>query len=414
MTGRIAAAVGAVVLVGGLIVGGRLLRTTGHSPEPPHRSQSSAAPSSAGARTLSPSWSITAVRGHALHGQPRYLVTSVQAHGMIMSAATGKVVARIRRPERYFLIDGVAAAPGDRTFYLAGEVPIAAAGRMWIDFYRVPLGRDGHPGQAQRLPGARLNVPVPITSDALMQLPLAISRDGTELAYPSDNQFYGDDYAHRHPAEVTVQNVLTGARRTWTIWPASDTQISSVSWGSDDRLGIVATIGNAAVANGRLRQRPNTDTNVFLALNTSAPGSSLAADAAVVAFSSFHVVHHGLYKPVTTGPTGGVLSPDGASAYLQIGLARHAAELAQVAVPTGKVLRVLVTRPAQPTQVSPQAIDGRYLLVALGPASPPKPAGSYVCGHLASLHLATGSLNELPVPVQGNTEAPPPPLLAGW
>src|SRR5689334_13836497 len=109
MTGRIAAAVGAVVLVGGLIVGGRLLRATGHSPEPPHRSQSRAAPSSAGARTLSPSWSITAVRGHALHGQPRYLVTSVQAHGMIMSAATGKVVARIRRPERYFLIDGVAA-----------------------------------------------------------------------------------------------------------------------------------------------------------------------------------------------------------------------------------------------------------------------------------------------------------------
>jgi hypothetical protein len=333
---------------------------------------------------------------------------------MIMSAATGKVVARIRRPERYFLIDGVAAAPGDRTFYLAGEVPIAAAGRMWIDFYRVPLGRDGHPGQAQRLPGERLNVPLPITSDALMQLPLAISQDGTELAYPSENQFYGDDYAHRRPAELTVQNVLTGTRRTWTIWPASDTQISSVSWGSDDRLGIVATIGNAAVVNGRLRQRPNTDTNVFLALNTSAPGSSLAADAAVVAFSSYHVVHHGLYKPVTTGPTGGVLSPDGASAYLQIGLARHAAELAQVAVPTGKVLRVLLTRPAQPTQVSPQAIDGRYLLVALGPASPPRPAGSYVCGHLASLHLATGRLNELPVPVQCNTEAPPPPLLAGW
>jgi hypothetical protein len=49
---------------------------------------------------------------------------------MIMSAATGKVVARIRRPERSFLIDGVAAAPGDRTFYMAGEVPIASAWRM--------------------------------------------------------------------------------------------------------------------------------------------------------------------------------------------------------------------------------------------------------------------------------------------
>ena len=285
---------------------------------------------------------------------------------------------------------------------------------MWIDFYRVTLRPDGRPGPAQRLPGERLNVPLPITSDALMQLPLAISPDGTELAYPSDNQFYPDDYPARHPAEITVQNVLTGARRTWTIWPALDTEISSVSWGSGGRLGIVATVGDATVVNGRLQRRLNSDANVFLELNTAASGSSLAADAAVVASSSYHVVHHGLYRPVTTGPTGGVISPDGASAYLQIGLAHGAAELAQVSVATGKVLRVLVTRLAQPVLASPEAIDGRYLLVALGPATPPKPSGRFVCGHLTALNLATGRLSELPFPLQCSTAAPPPPLQAAW
>ncbi len=88
-----------------------------------------------------------------------------------------------------------------------------------------------------------------------------------------------------------------------------------------------------------------------------------------MAFSSYHVVHHGLVTSVTTGPTGGVISPDGTSAYLQIGVAHGAAKLAQVDVATGKVLRVLLTRPAQPTRASPLAIDGRYLLVALGPVA---------------------------------------------
>jgi hypothetical protein len=341
-------------------------------------------------------------------------VTSVQAHGAIRSAGTGNLIARITSPERNLLIDRVTMAPGDRTFYLAGEVPIASAGRVWIDFYRVPLGPDGHPGSAQLLPGERLNVPLPGTSDALMQLPLAISPDGKELAFPSDNQFYPDDYAARHPATITVQDVSTGARRTWTIWPAADTQITGVSWASGDRLGVVATLGDAAVVHGRLRRTPGTDAHVFLMLNTDAGDSSLAADSAVVAFSSYHVVHHGLVKPVTTGPTGGVISPDGTSAYLQIGVAHGAAKLAQVDVATGKVLRVLLTRPAQPTQASPLAIDGRYLLVTLGPAAPPKPRGLYVCGELTALNLATGNLSQLPFPIQCSTAAPPPPLQVAW
>ncbi len=399
----LAAAVAVLALLAGLVAGGRLLR--GDRPEPAHPSHSLPAPSPTGQPIPSPtgqptpsptgqptpSPSLSAVRGHGLRRQPRYLVTSVQAHGAIRSAATGSVVARIAPPDRFVSIDGLAVAPGDRTFYLADQVPIVSAGRMWIDFYRVTLRPDGRPGPAQRLPGERLNVPLPITSDALMQLPLAISPDGTELAYPSDNQFYPDDYPARHPAEITVQNVLTGARRTWTIWPALDTEISSVSWGSGGRLGIVATVGDATVVNGRLQRRLNSDANVFLELNTAASGSSLAADAAVVASSSYHVVHHGIYRPVTTGPTGGVISPDGASAYLQIGLAHGAAELAQVSVATGKVLRVLVTRLAQPVQASPEAIDGRYLLVALGPAMPPKPSGRFVCGHLSRAESGDGA-----------------------
>lgn len=410
----LAAAGTMLALLAGLIVGGRLLRSTGHSPAPAHHSRSLPAPSPTGRPAPTPSPSLSTVPGHALHGRPRYLVTSVEAHGAVRSTATGKLVARITSPERNFLIDGVTTAPGDRTFYLAGEVPITSAGRAWIDFYRVPLGADGHPGPAQLLPGERLNVPLPMTSDALMQLPLAISPDGTELAYPSDNQFYPDDYAARHPATITVQDVSTGSRRTWDIWPAADTQISGVSWASGGRLGIVATVGDAAVVRGRLRRTPGTDAHVFLMLNTEVGGSSLAADSTVVAFSSYHAVHHGLVTSVTTGPTGGVISPDGTSAYLQIGVAHGAANLAQVDVATGKVMRVLLTRPAQPTRASPLAIDGRYLLVALGPVAAPKPGALYVCGRLTALNLATGNLSQLPFPIQCSTAAPPPPLQVAW
>ncbi|MGN6791328.1 MAG: hypothetical protein ACTHJW_02945 [Streptosporangiaceae bacterium] len=407
----VAAALVLAVLVGGT-AGWWLLRPNGRSLGPARHGHSRPVPSQAD--RAAPSASLSPVPENALHSQPRYLVTSVQAHAAIRSASTGKVVARVKAPEHYFHTCGLAMAPGDRAFYIAGQVPIASSGRMWIDFYRVPLNRDGHPGPAQRLPGERLNVPGAVTSDALIQLPLAVSADGTELAYPSANQFYWDNYAASHPAAVTVQNVLTGARRTWAIWPALDTQISSVSWGSGGRLGIIATIGDANVVNGRLHRHPHTDVHVFLVLDTAAPGSSLYADASVVASSSYRPVDHGQLRFVTMGPTGGVISPDGTSAYLQIGLAHGTAELAQVAVPTGRVLRILLARPAEPTQASPQAIDARYLLVALGPDVPPKPRGSYVCGRLTALNLVTGSVNELPFPIQCSTEAPPPPVQSAW
>jgi hypothetical protein len=164
----------------------------------------------------------------------------------------------------------------------------------------------------------------------------------------------------------------------------------------------------------RLQQHPKVDSRVFLMLNTGASGSSLAADAAVVVSRSYHVQHHGLVKVVTSGPTSGVIGPDGASAYLQIGLAGGAAELAQVALPSGDVLRVLISRAAQPTQASPQAIDGRYLLVALGTATPPKPSGRYRCGQLTALNVVTGSLSELPFPMHCSTVVPLPPLQAAW
>jgi hypothetical protein len=69
---------------------------------------------------------------------------------------------------------------------------------------------------------------------------------------------------------------------------------------------------------------------------------------------------------------------------------------------------------AQPTQASPLAIDGRYLVVALGPVAPPKPRGLYVCGQLTALNLATGNLSQLPFPIQCSTAAPPSPLQVAW
>jgi hypothetical protein len=75
---------------------------------------------------------------------------------------------------------------------------------------------------------------------------------------------------------------------------------------------------------------------------------------------------------------------------------------------------VFVRRAAQPTQASPQAIDGRYLLVALGTATPPRPSGLYRCGQLTALNVVTGKLSKLPFPIRCSTIIPLPPLQSAW
>jgi hypothetical protein len=340
---------------------------------------------------------------------PAFVVTSQQGRAAVRSSATGAVIARIAPPARYAEIDAVAAVPGDRIFYLAAQLP--ATRGLRIEFFRITLAADGRPGPAFRLPGAPLLVPLPITSDALMTIPLAVSPDGSRLAFGSADQFYPDDYAASHPASVTVQRISTGSQHTWTVWSNSLTQIGQLSWTAGHRLGIIATIGDAAIRHGWLLREPRHALNVFLLLNTEAAGHNLIADSRLVAYGSQTVAANGSMAPIP-GPDAGLISADGRTAYLFEHTASSVPELVRIDMTTGRVSRVLL-RGAIAAQSGPIAIEGATLLVPLN-LRHHAASNLYIAGHLVGLDGRTGGVAVLPIPLYYAVPAPLPPVLAAW
>ena len=120
---------------------------------------------------------------------PRYLVTYGNGTsfvpgggpGYIRATATGRVLARIPAAARDFTVEGVAAAPGDRVFYLIG-MTFAGPSAVNVECFRLVLDANGRPSVPRRLPGPPLLVPVPATSNGATIIPLAISPDDQELA----------------------------------------------------------------------------------------------------------------------------------------------------------------------------------------------------------------------------------------
>jgi hypothetical protein len=367
---------------------------------------------------------------------PAYLVTAVAGQGSVRATATGRVLAPIARPASVFAFEGVAAAPGDRTFYLAavaaaprGYLAGAAAPRgVKIEFFRLTLGANGRPGVPQRLPGPPYLAPLPITSDALTTIPLAISPDGKELAYASGSQF-PDTPGSTLPSGtqgIIIQNVSTGARRTWSTWPASHTEISDVSWAAGGRLGFGATVGDAAVSNRAVIRQPGNELNVFMVLNTAAAGSSLISASHLVAYGSAAVSASGAAAQLA-GPSAGIISRDGRIVYARIETPQGTSRLVAISVATGQVTRVLLSGPqaadaavsrggAGAADPAPMSVDRTSLLFPLSLPHPPvRTSGKpYVIGHLAVADLATGQITQLPFPLYYGPETPFPPVGAAW
>jgi hypothetical protein len=362
--------------------------------------------------TSTPPTSMPPTSPPLTRGMPRYLVAAQEGHGYIESSATGKVVAVIPPPTRGFAIEGIAVAPGDRTFYLAGAVALPGTGKVRLEFYRLTLSATGQPGRPQPIPGKPPVVPLPVTSDALEIVQLAISPDGGELAYAADDQLFPDNYAATHPAGITVLNVATGASRTWTTWPAADTGISALSWAAGGQLGYTATLGDAQLSRGQVVRHSGFDASCLLVLNTTAPGSALTADSRLVIGYS-HAVPAGSSAPPRPAVIAGVISADGRSAYAELEGSGGVAELARISTQTGAVVRVLLSG-SQAARSEPGSIDGRYLLFTLGPRRAVTPRPRYVCGHLAGLKVPSGPATQLPLAIYCSTVAPPPSLQAAW
>jgi hypothetical protein len=340
-------------------------------------------------------------------GQPAFIVAGVGGQGNVRATATGRVVARIRPPVKGFSLVGVAAAPGDRIFYLAGEVPVSP--NLKIEFFKIVLAANGRPGPAQQLAGPPLIRPLPVTSNGLVAVLMAISPDGQELAYASDNQFF-DDYATAIPT-ITIQNVATGQRRTWSLWPTAATQFTSLSWAAGGQLGFVANVGNATVSSGAVVQHRNSQLNVFMVLNTAASGRSLMNDSRLLVYAPIPVPDFGV--PVQLGPVGGILSADGRSAYALIRTGPKAGKLVVISVATGAVTRVLLSG-LQAVQSDPLSVDGNSLLAPINLRNLPRKSLDYLSGHYARFDLSTGHITPLPFPLYYSGIAPLPPVEVGW
>ena len=344
-------------------------------------------------------------------GEPASLVVADAGQGAVRATVTGRTLFRIPRPVRDFIIEGVAAAPGDRTFYLAGAVPVPD-GTEKLEFFRVILAATGRPGPARRLPGAPVIVPFPISSNGLSTIAVAVSPDGRELAYAPDTQLYAQGDAGKYPPIITVQSVATGQRHTWSLWPESMAQISSLSWTAGDQLGFAALVGDAAVSNGTVVRDPRSELSVLMVLNPALPGASLMTDSRFVRYAATAVSASG-DAPAPAGPQWGILSANGRSAYTLIRTPRGKYQLAVISLATGRMTRVLVSGP-QAVVSDPLSVDGDNLLVPLNFRHLPHGKAYYISGHYVRIDVSTGAITPLPFPIYFSADAPLPPVELVW
>jgi len=164
---------------------------------------------------------------------PRYFVAVPENPGraVVAATATGAVLGTVAPPRPYTAFRWVAAASDSRTFVLAaGVTPQAGTSALdWgpLRFYRLILGRSGHPGRL---------VPLPIPPETATVSGLALSPDGSKLAVsllPAHGQT---------GSKIQVFSLATGAGRQW-VWPGPGTigqyalgvGSSPNSWEADNR-----------------------------------------------------------------------------------------------------------------------------------------------------------------------------------
>lgn len=333
---------------------------------------------------------------------PKYLVTAQAAQGYVKSVATGRTIARIPPPVKDYRIEGLAAAPGNRVFYLAGEVGNARGGRLV--FFRIRLRPDGHPQPAERLPGHSVQLPLPITSDGLVNIVIAVSPDGSHLAYSWPRDLLGEPASQ--PSTIVVRDVATGSIRTWDATLGGQTEISQLSWAAGGQLSYVAMLGHSAVRHGRVVRDRDHDLSVLAVLNTLREAGNL--------LSSSRLIRYASRQSGSTAPSpevaGGLITADGRTVIAWTRAAGRPARLAAISTVTRKVTWTLVAGP-QASQADPAAVDGDNLLFTLsphavheGPAAP--------CGHLALARLSTGRITALPFAVYCPVDSPEPSFVA--
>lgn len=206
-----AAAAASVALVIGLVVA-----VTG-GPRP--------GPGGAGATAAPPSYYVTFRDAPANQ--------AVQIH----ATATGQVIAEEPAPKApsggLVTADALAAAPGDRTFYVEYDAFNRTARQIWI--FSFTITNTGTVTPLVPVSGGVLNVQVVLDNRSS----LAVSPDGAKLALTISTTIKQDGAYYPQADKIVVIGLRTGARTTWqgglnrgNLYPT----IQNLSWGAGGRV----------------------------------------------------------------------------------------------------------------------------------------------------------------------------------
>jgi hypothetical protein len=266
---------------------------------------------------------------------PRYFVavSAMPGRAVVGATASGAVLGTVAPPKPYPVLPypvfrWVAAAGDGRTFVFAAAPGVD---RGPVRFYRLVLGRSGHPGRL---------APLPMPPETAFISGLAVSPDGSKLAV-SLQPVHG-----QIGSKIQVFSLATGARREW-VWPGQGT-IGDLRPGIPPALPGVRSGGISWEADNRtLLFEATTRTTVQLRLlDTAAPAGSLLASSARIPIPSTeldgqHLRHMIVGVPLITGdgtrlvaPFFQKAAPPGADVFT----------ITEFSVRTGKPVQVLYRR----------------------------------------------------------------------
>jgi len=248
----------------------------------------------------------------ALSG-PRFLLAADNDGVTVRDAQTGKITGRVglpRAPEGSLREPGgylLAGSGEGTTFYVAQSVMSRQTQVSTTWFHRVRVDERGRVAELAR------DVIPAVTGTTASSL--AVTGDGTQLAYSLDGKVCGQDRTLRFcpGARLTVVDLPAGTRRTWTTNVAGE--IRNLSWAADRRV-----LGFVVKSEARV-------------LDTAAAGTTLAVS---------RVVAPG--QEATTS----AISPDGRSmligrTHLSDGRQPHRYTIDEYSVTDGRKIRTLLS-----------------------------------------------------------------------
>jgi hypothetical protein len=261
----------------------------------------------------------------------------------------------------------LAASAGDRTFYFA-RYPCTTSADPHTTFDRISVTGSG---QISGITAAGPEVAGMVTS-------FAVNPQGTQVAYNAlPGTCTGDGFRSTAAASVSVDDLTTGAVRTWTNTAVKNTVVSQLSWTPD---------GHTVIVDEHPAGLDRADLTVY-GLDASSPGGSLQAHSTTLLSQR---------ATCTTCVATALAGPDGRLTELESQPAGQGSRVLVVSVPpsgVGHPITLLSEPSTAPASRSDNAVElfadssGEWLLLWPAGSSSPPSASFHGAGYVSRGHL---------------------------